>query len=153
PVGRVDHADAEPDFLRDCGKVGNERQAMQELASRNDRQTVRKLLHEAERFAQLLAIGCFRNHDPVQRPNRIELQLLGNMSEVDDLAYSYLVPEVWQIQSEFHAEPASFFTFLSKERATRSQINVTVAIRPCEIDLLCQSWIVDQEDCLFPHTS
>jgi hypothetical protein len=58
---------------------------------------MRKLFHEAERLTELLAVGCFWNHDTVQSPNGIELELFGEMGEIDDFADGYFVPEVWQI--------------------------------------------------------
>jgi len=67
---------------------------VQELAPRSDRQGKRKLLHEAEGFAQLLTVGRFRNHDAVQSPNGIELEFLGEVSEIHDFANSYFVSEV-----------------------------------------------------------
>ncbi len=67
---------------------------MQELAPRSHRQSKRKLLHEAEGFAQLLTVGGFRNNDTVQSPNGIELEFLGQVSEINDLADGHLVPEV-----------------------------------------------------------
>jgi hypothetical protein len=95
PIRCVDYADTDPDLLGNARQIRNERQPLQPLASRSNRQGTRKLLHEAKRLAQLPAVGCLGYHDAVQSPDGIELDFLGHASEINDLADGYLVPEIW----------------------------------------------------------
>jgi len=43
-------------------------------------------LHHAERVLELLAIGGFRDDDPVERPDGVEVELLGETSQVFELS-------------------------------------------------------------------
>ncbi len=50
----------------------------------------------------------FRDHDAVQRPDRIELQLLRKVREIDEFADGYLVAKVRKIKREFHRSRPPF---------------------------------------------
>ena len=49
-----------------------------------------------------LAIGGFRDDDPVERPDGVEVELLGEAGELFELLDGHLVAEVRQVESELH---------------------------------------------------
>ena len=50
-----------------------------------DRQRLRELAHHAERVLELRSIGSFRDDDPVQRPDRVEVEVFGESGELLEL--------------------------------------------------------------------
>ena len=59
--------------------------------------------HHAERVLQLHAVGGLRDDDPVERPDGVEVELLGEGREVLELLDGHLVAEVRKVESELHA--------------------------------------------------
>jgi hypothetical protein len=72
------------------------------VAARRHRQCFRELGHHAERVLERLAIGGFRDDDAVERPDGIEVELLGEAGEILEVLDGDLVAEVRQVQSELH---------------------------------------------------
>jgi hypothetical protein len=102
PVRRVGDAHADPDLRRLRGEPGDQRPALEPLAAGGHRQRLRELVHHAERVLELLAIGGLGDHDAVERPDGVEVELLGEAGEVLELLDGHLVAEVRQVQSELH---------------------------------------------------
>ena len=48
------------------------------------------------------AVGGLRDDDPVERPDRVEVELLGERGEILELLDGHLVAEVRQVESELH---------------------------------------------------
>jgi hypothetical protein len=75
-------------------------------------QRLGELRHHAERVLEFHAIGGLGNDDPVERPDRVEVELLGEAGEIFEFLDGHLVTEVRQVESEFH-ETASSGAFVA----------------------------------------
>ena len=73
------------------GEPGQQRPALEPLAPRLHGHRVREPLHHAERVLELAAVGGLRDDDPVERPDRVELELLGQVGEVLELLDRHVV--------------------------------------------------------------
>jgi hypothetical protein len=51
---------------------------------------------------QLAAVGGLRDDDPVERPDRVEVELLGERRQLLELLDRDLVAEVRQVERELH---------------------------------------------------
>ena len=58
--------------------------------------------HHAERVLELLAVGGFRDDDPVERPDGVEVEVLGEAGEILELLEGHLGAEVRQVESKLH---------------------------------------------------
>ena len=67
-----------------------------------------ELLHHAERVLQLAAVGGFGHDDAVERPDRVELEFLGEHREVFELLDRDVITEVRQVQRQLHVGHVSF---------------------------------------------
>ena len=65
---------------------------------------LRELVHHPERVLQLAAVGGLGDDDPVERPDRVEVELLGERGEILELLDGHLVAEVRQVQRELHVD-------------------------------------------------
>ena len=83
---------------------GDQRPALVPLATGRHGQRLREPLDHAERVLELLAVGGFRHHDPVERPDRVEVELLGEGGEILELLDGHLVAEIRQVESELHGD-------------------------------------------------
>ena len=61
-------------------------------------------VHHAERVLEFRSIGGFRDDDPVERPDGVEVEVLGQAGELFELLDRHLVAEVRQVESELHAD-------------------------------------------------
>ena len=129
-VRRVGDAHADPHFGRLRREPRDQRPALEPLATRRHRQGLRELLHHAERVLELRAVGGFRNDDPVERPDRVEVELFGEAGEILELLDGHLVAEVRQVQRELHETASSSFVDWSRRRAPG-----TSGMRPSPLDL------------------
>jgi hypothetical protein len=91
---RVDDAHADPDLRRLRGEPGDQRHALEELAPRGHREARGEPLHHAERVLEFLAIGGFRDDDPIEGPDGVEVEILGELGEVLELLDGDVGPEV-----------------------------------------------------------
>ena len=93
-VWRVDDAHAEPDLLRLGGQPGDQGHALEPLAPGDDGHLQWEVGHHAERVLQLPAVGRLGDDDAVQRPDGVEVELLGAGGEVFELLDGDFVSEV-----------------------------------------------------------
>ena len=84
------------------GQPRDQRHALEPLAARDHRHARREVGHHAERELQLLAVRRLRDDDAVERPDRVEVEVLGEGGEVLELLDRHLVAEVRQVQRELH---------------------------------------------------
>src|SRR4029453_8090242 len=101
-VGRVGDAHADPHLRRLRCQPGDQRPALEPLTAGGYRQRRWELAHHAERVLELPAIGGLRNDDPVERPDGVEVELLGEAGEIFKLLYGHQVTEVRQVEGELH---------------------------------------------------
>ena len=101
-VGRVGDAHADPHLRRLGGQPRDQRPTLQPLAVGGHGQRLREPLDHAEGVRQLLAVGGLRDDDPVERPDGVEVEFLGQAREVVELLDGHRVAEVGQVQSELH---------------------------------------------------
>ena len=61
-----------------------------------------ELVYFAERVLEPLVIRDLRNDDPVERPDGVEVELLGEAGETFKLLDGHQVTKVRQVESELH---------------------------------------------------
>ena len=86
---------------------GSSGQPWNHLPSRRDRQLRRELLHHPEGVLQLAAVGGLRDDDPVERPDGVEVELLGQVGQVRELLDGHVVAEGGQVEGELHRAASS----------------------------------------------
>src|SRR5262252_8736346 len=99
---RVGDAHANPDLRRLRGEPRDQWHALEPLAAGGHRQCLRELVHHSERVLELLTIGGFRNDDPDECPDGVEVELLSTAGKISELLDGYFVSKVRQVQSELH---------------------------------------------------
>jgi hypothetical protein len=63
---------------------------------------MREPVDQAERVRELSSVVALRDDNPVQRPDGVEVELLGEAGEIFELLDGHLVAEVRQIEGELH---------------------------------------------------
>ncbi len=106
-VWRVGDAHADANLGRLRGEPGDERPTLEPLTAGRHRQCLRELVHHAERVLELRTIGGLGDDDPVERPDGVEVELLGEAGEILELLDGHLVAEVRQVQRELHETASS----------------------------------------------
>jgi hypothetical protein len=94
---------------------------LEPLAAGGHRQCLRELVHHAERVLELLAIRGFRDDDPVECPDGVEVERLGTAGKIFELLDGHLVSKVRQVQSELHERYPSL-PFVSGSRRANVEI-------------------------------
>jgi hypothetical protein len=82
---RVDDAHPDPHRGRLGGKPRDQGHTVEPFTAGRHGQGQRELLHHAERVLELLAVGRLRYDDPVERPDGVEVEVLGEVGEVLDV--------------------------------------------------------------------